>query len=81
MLPPVNDADLNGDGIVNDADLAIWRARFGLMGLGDVNGDGIVDAADYTIIRDHFGHPSGAAQAPGRLPERLCQNQAVWRCC
>jgi T5SS/PEP-CTERM-associated repeat protein len=65
MLPPVNDADLNGDGIVNGADLAIWRARFGLMGLGDVNGDGIVDAADYTIIRDHFGLPMGAGAGVG----------------
>jgi PEP-CTERM motif len=74
MLPPVNDADLNGDGIVNDADLAIWRARFGQMGLGDVNGDGIVDAADYTIIRDHFGLSMGAgagsgAAAGGAVPE------------
>jgi hypothetical protein len=62
---PMNDADLDGNGIVDANDLAIWRTRYGLTGLGDVNGDGRVDLADYTIIRDHFGLAMGAGAGAG----------------
>lgn len=47
--------DYNGDGLVTNADYAIWKANFNATGTslaGDGNFDGIVDLADYTIWRD-----------------------------
>jgi hypothetical protein len=38
--------DLNGDGIVASADLAILLAAWGGGGAADINGDGVVDAND-----------------------------------
>lgn len=42
--------DLNGDGHVDAADLAIQLGAWGGPGLGDVNGDGTVDALDLGIL-------------------------------
>lgn len=44
--------DLNGDGLVNGADLGMFSTIWGTDGSqgGDVNGDGIVDAADLALI-------------------------------
>lgn len=39
-------ADLNGDGVVNGADLAELLAQWGGAGAGDLNNDGIVNGAD-----------------------------------
>lgn len=52
--------DVNGDGEVNEADLAIIQANLGLEGDlpvsdGDLNADGVVDGADYQIALDHHG--------------------------
>ncbi len=46
------EGDLNGDGIANGADLAIWRTGFGdaagaMPTNGDIEGDGDVDGADF----------------------------------
>ncbi|MDA0802792.1 MAG: hypothetical protein O2819_03445 [Planctomycetota bacterium] len=41
--------DLNGDGLVNGADLAAMLSAWGTAG-GDVNGDGATDGADLTIV-------------------------------
>jgi len=43
-------ADLNGDGLVNGADLSILLGAFGGPGPGDLNGDGVVDGADLAIL-------------------------------
>ncbi|WP_442483764.1 PEP-CTERM sorting domain-containing protein [Aeoliella sp. SH292] len=61
--------DFNGDGIVNEDDLAVWEMNFGLqMGatgaMGDADGDGDVDAADYYIWLAQLG---GAPMVPGSL--------------
>lgn len=58
--------DFNGDGIVDEADLAVWQQNFGiLMGAtgaqGDADGDGDVDADDYFIWYSQVG---GAPSAP-----------------
>lgn len=38
--------DLNGDGIVNGADLGLLLGNWGGTGLGDLNDDGVVDGGD-----------------------------------
>lgn len=47
--------DLNGDGVVNGADLAILAAGWGGAGLGDLNGNGIVDGSDLAILLAAWG--------------------------
>jgi hypothetical protein len=56
--------DINGDGIVDIRDYAIWRQNFGQTSCGnpaDLNGDCIVDVRDYGIWSANFGHTAGAA--------------------
>lgn len=55
--------DGNKDGVVNDADQAVWRANFGNTQTnpaipleGDYNGDGVVDAADWVLWRKQKGN-------------------------
>lgn len=55
-------ADFNGDGIVDSADLDIWRNNFGIdMGatglMGDADGNGTVDSIDYFLILNQLGGP------------------------
>jgi hypothetical protein len=51
-------ADVNGDGIVDDADLLEVLFNFGGVGFipPDVNCDGIVDDADLLIVLFNFGN-------------------------
>ena len=49
-------ADLNGDGIVNGADLGDLLAQWGNRGgAADLNGDGIVDGADLGLLHAAWG--------------------------
>lgn len=43
-------ADLNGDGVVNAADLAIQLLAWGTAGPGDLNADGVVSDTDLAIL-------------------------------
>ena len=47
--------DLNGDGIVDGADLATLLGDWGGPGAGDLNGDGVVDGADLAILLGNWG--------------------------
>lgn len=51
--------DLNGDGVVNAADLALllgaWGAAGGAAGAADLNADGTVNAADLAILLSVWG--------------------------
>jgi hypothetical protein len=63
-LPPSNDnADFNGDGVVDGGDFLAWQRGFGATGAqleqGDANDDGAVDAADLAAWSTAFG--AGAA--------------------
>ena len=48
-------ADLNGDLIVNGADLAILLGNWGAAGEGDLNDDGVVNGADIAILLGAWG--------------------------
>ena len=59
-------ADFNLDGVIDGADLGIWRANMGVatdasFEHGDANGDGVVDAADYVIWRRTMGPATSLA--------------------
>jgi len=47
--------DLNGDGVVNGADLAILLGAWGGTGLGDINGDGTVNGSDLALLLGAWG--------------------------
>ena len=47
--------DLNGDGSVNGADLAILLNNWGGSGAGDINGSGTVDGADLAQLLSAWG--------------------------
>lgn len=47
--------DLNGDFVVNAADLSLLLSNWGGTGLGDIDGDGIVSATDLSIMLANWG--------------------------
>jgi len=60
------DADFNGDGLVEAADYVLWRKHSGTSGgatrsMGDANGDGVVDGSDYDIWYAQFGSSAAAS--------------------
>lgn len=58
--PPPIDPDLNGDGLVNGADLVIVLSNFNNLGPeGDVNHDGHVDGLDLTYLLTSWGTSGG----------------------
>ena len=69
--------DLNGDGVVNGLDVAIWEDNFPTFGgtppvPGDTDGDGDVDGIDFLRIQSDFGgapSPAVAAATAAVVPE------------
>ena len=51
----LNPADLNGDGVVNGADLAALLAQWNGAGEADLNGDGVVDGTDLAQLLSLWG--------------------------
>ena len=50
--------DVNGDGVIDLADLTIVLSNFGQnVPFGDANGDGVVDLVDLNIVLAAFGQP------------------------
>ena len=69
-------ADFNSDGSVDQADLSLWDAGFGMIGTaepidGDANGDGRVDGQDFLIWQRQFGNsvPLSPSSALQTVPE------------
>ena len=48
-------ADLNGDGVVDGADLGLLLSNWGRSGIGDLNGDGVVNGADLGLLLADWG--------------------------
>ncbi len=63
-------ADLNGDGVVGAADLALLLGSWGMGGAADLDGSGVVNAADLALMLGSWG-PCPAAEVrliePGTL--------------
>ena len=47
--------DINGDFIIDAADLSALVSNWGGSGAGDVNGDGFIDGSDLTALFAHWG--------------------------
>jgi hypothetical protein len=47
--------DLDGDGHVSGADLAVMLSQWGGAGSGDLDGDGAVGGADLAVLLSHWG--------------------------
>lgn len=50
-----NPADLNGDGVVNGADLAALLSNWGQAGSADLNNDGVTNGADLAQLLSSWG--------------------------
>jgi hypothetical protein len=87
-LPEVNtaldtvfrDGDLNGNGVADGADLAIWRTGFGAAAganptTGDADGDGDVDGQDF--LRWQRGVAGGPESQWATVPEPTAPLQVM----
>lgn len=63
------EGDLDGNGVVDGGDLALWAAAYGDAGPGlaaDRNANGAVDAADYSLLRNDFTPQAGDYNRDGQ---------------
>lgn len=63
LTPPAQAGDFNGDGLVNAADLQVWKTYFGVKfgattQTGDANGDGAVDGSDFLVWQRNYAAPA-----------------------
>lgn len=67
--------DFNDNGLVDAADLSIWRENFGSTGmpaytLGDANANGVADGSDFLVWQRHYNAPpTPEAIAAAAVPE------------
>ena len=54
-FPASGDPDLNGDGVVDGADLGLLLGAWGASGPTDLNGDGVTDGADLGLLLGAWG--------------------------
>jgi glucosylceramidase len=62
--------DFDGDLVVDDQDLAVWRSAQGSApGGADVNGDGVADGADLLFWQRYLGHAASSNAVGQAVPE------------
>lgn len=74
ILNPAMGGDIDGDNDIDQDDLDIILANFGLLqgatlNLGDFDMDGDVDATDFFLVQDLLGTTPAAALASAAVPE------------
>ena len=73
--------DVNGDGMVDPADLAIVEQAMGKPvenPQADVNGDGVVDGEDFALVAANLGEGEAAAPSQAALPAGLTLEKVEW---
>ena len=74
-------ADVNGDGVVDLADLAIVAQAMGKPvenPRADVNADGVVDGEDFAQVAANLGEGEAAAPSQAALPARFTRERVEW---
>ena len=74
-------ADVNSDGVVDLADLAIVAQAMGKPvenPRADVNGDGVVDGEDFALVAANLGEGEAAAPSQAPLPAGLTLEKVEW---
>ena len=74
-------ADVNSDGVVDLADLAIVAQAMGKPvknPSADVNGDGVVDGEDFALVAANLGEGEAAAPSQAPLPAGLTLEKVEW---
>ena len=79
FIPPTLPGDLNGDDLVDAADLDLVRAHWGQAVTpgdtfsGDANGDGAVNSADLDLVRTRWSPVAQAAAADAVLADTAAE--------
>ena len=73
--------DVNEDGVVDLADLAIVAQAMGKPvenPRADVNADGVVDGEDFALVAANLGEGEAAAPSQAALPARFTRERVKW---